>query len=346
MLIVAATCESHPAVLLESAHSNYIGNPSQGSLDESRSAAASLARLTGGKCLSMSYRLAPQQPFPAAILDALVVYLSMLYPPTGSSHKPISATSIVLCGDSAGAAICFAVIQVVMQARRRSRTLSPKILFHGEHVVLPLPAGLATLSTYGDLTHSMPSWLANAEQDYMPPINPTLLPNFPDCEIWPTMPPRVNVLCNDTVLHHPLASPIAVADWTDFPPLWLCYGEEMMEDEGKFIAKRAAQKAVPVVWEHYGVMPHCFAVLPPLARIPQVQKVFEKWADFCRTCVEQPKAIQTRGTFTSADDLQESSVDIEHQSDLSFEEVKQRMYEARMEAVKLLSRRERPSAKL
>lgn len=264
----------------------------------------------------------------------------MLYPPPGSPHEPIPAGSIVLCGDSAGAAICFAVIQVIIQAQRRSRAPTPRILFHGERVLLHLPAGLAALSAYCDLTHSMPSWLANAEKDYIPPINPTLWPNFPDCEIWPTKPPRVNVLCNDTILPHPLASPVAVTDWTDFPPLWLCYGDEMMVDEGKFIAQRAVKCAVPVVWEQYGAMPHCFALLPPLNRLPQALKAFEKWAGFCRACVERPRAIKTRGTFTSVDDMQEKSVDVEHQFDLSLEEVKKRMNKDRIEAVELFSRRE------
>ena len=193
----------------------------------------------------MGYRLAPQHPFPAAILDTLITYLSMLYPPPGTSHKPIPAASIVLCGDSAGATICIVVIQIIIQARRRSQTPSPQILFHGEEVLLHLPAGLAALSAYGDLTHSMPSWLASVEKDFFPPINTTLWPNTAECEIWPTKPPRVNPLCNHTVLHHPFVSPIAVADWTDFPPFWLCYGEEMMVDEGKFIAQRAAQRGVP-----------------------------------------------------------------------------------------------------
>lgn len=119
-----------------------------------------------------------------------------------------------------------------------------------------------------------------------------------------------------------------------------------MVDEGKFIAQRAAQCGVPVVWEQYGAMPHIFAIQRPLDRLPHSQKVFEKWADFCRACVEQPKAIKTKGTFTSADDMQERPVDVGHLLDLSFEEVKQRMDKCRMEAVELLLRRERLRKKL
>ena len=347
MFMVAPMCKSDLGVLFQQGDSDHIRTSSSlGSIDESRKTAAMLARLTDGQCLSVGYRLAPQHPFPAAILDTLLVYMSLLYPPPGSPHKPIPPASIVLCGDSAGAAICFAVIQVIIQAQRRSRIQSPSILFHGEQVLLQPPAGLAALSAFGDLTHSMPSWFANAGQDYFGTTMPTLLPNFPECEIWPTKPPRASVLCNETVLHHPLASPIAVADWTDFPPLWLCFGEEMMADESKFIAQRAAQSAVPVVWEQYGSMPHCFILLPHLNRLPQTQRVYEKWAHFCKACVEQPESIKTKGTFISADDMEERSVDVKHQLDLSFEEVKHRMDKARMKAKELLLKKERSRAKI
>ena len=39
-----------------------------------------LAKRTGGRCYSVRYRLAPQNPFPAAIMDALISYLGLLYP--------------------------------------------------------------------------------------------------------------------------------------------------------------------------------------------------------------------------------------------------------------------------
>ena len=119
-----------------------------------------------------------------------------------------------------------------------------------------------------------------------------------------------------------------------------------MVDEGKFIAQRAAQCGVSVVWEQYGAMPHIFALQPPLDRLPHSQKAFEKWADFCRACVGQPKAIETKGTFTSAEDMQERPVDVAHLLDLSFEEVRQRMDKGRMEAVEFLFRRERLRNKL
>ena len=119
-----------------------------------------------------------------------------------------------------------------------------------------------------------------------------------------------------------------------------------MVDEGRFIAQRAAQRGVSVVWEQYGAMPHRFAVQPYLNRLPHSQKVFERWADFCRACVEQLKAIKTKGTFTAADDMQETSVNVEHQLDLSFEEVKQRMEKGRTEALELLLKKERSRTKL
>lgn len=58
-----------------------------------------LAKLTGGRVYSVRYRLAPQNPFPAAVLDGLVSYLTLLYPPAGAVHEPVSASDIVFAGD-------------------------------------------------------------------------------------------------------------------------------------------------------------------------------------------------------------------------------------------------------
>lgn len=58
-----------------------------------------LAKITGGRCYSVRYRLAPQNPFPAAIVDALVAYLTLLYPPPDAYHEPVKPEHIVFAGD-------------------------------------------------------------------------------------------------------------------------------------------------------------------------------------------------------------------------------------------------------
>jgi hypothetical protein len=58
-----------------------------------------LAKLTGGRCYSVRYRLAPQHPFPAALLDSLCAYLTLLHPPPGSFHQPVKPEHIVFAGD-------------------------------------------------------------------------------------------------------------------------------------------------------------------------------------------------------------------------------------------------------
>lgn len=64
-----------------------------------RQLTARLARAVGGRVYSVRYRLAPQNPFPAALLDALVSYLTLLYPPPGSLHEAVSPKDIVFGGD-------------------------------------------------------------------------------------------------------------------------------------------------------------------------------------------------------------------------------------------------------
>ena len=120
----------------------------------------------------------------------------------------------------------------------------------------------------------------------------------------------------------------------------------MMVDEGKFIAQRAADQGVKVTWEEYEVMPHCFALLPPFGRLPQTRQAIAKCAAFCKTCVGRPEQVRTKGTFTSAEDMQETAVDMAGMLDLSLEEVKGRMQMATREMMNLMARLQHGKTKL
>ena len=58
-----------------------------------------LAKVSGGRCYSVRYRLSPQHVFPAALMDALTSYLALLYPPPEAFHDPVPAEHIVFAGD-------------------------------------------------------------------------------------------------------------------------------------------------------------------------------------------------------------------------------------------------------
>lgn len=58
-----------------------------------------LAKITGGRAFSVRYRLVPQSPFPTSLLDCLIAYLMLLYPPPGAFHDPVKPEHIVISGD-------------------------------------------------------------------------------------------------------------------------------------------------------------------------------------------------------------------------------------------------------
>jgi acetyl esterase/lipase len=58
-----------------------------------------LAKITGGRAFSVRYRLVPQSPFPGSLVDCLIAYLTLLYPPPQSFHEPVKPENIVIAGD-------------------------------------------------------------------------------------------------------------------------------------------------------------------------------------------------------------------------------------------------------
>ncbi|KAI9929019.1 hypothetical protein ASPWEDRAFT_49317 [Aspergillus wentii DTO 134E9] len=282
-----------------------------------------LAKLTGASVLSVRYRLAPQNPFPAPLVDSLVAYLSLIAPPPGSLHEPVPANKIVFSGDSAGGNLCLVLLQTLLTLRR----ISPTIRFHGKDIPIELPAGVSTTSPWCDITRSLPSVHKNASFDYLPPPRSSENPfPFPEDEHWPCDPPRVDPYVHANTVLHPLVSPVAARRdlWKDAPPVFINVGEEGLADDGLIMARKLHQADVPVVIEQFEGMPHCFGMM--MVNTPSGKRYFKGLSDFCRDAVAG--RVKPSGNMTYIGFKLRSTREIpldELNSDLSDDEVFERI---------------------
>ncbi|KAK6957021.1 hypothetical protein Daesc_002306 [Daldinia eschscholtzii] len=276
-----------------------------------------LTKLTGGRAYSVRYRLAPQDPFPAALLDAFVSYFTLLYPPPGSIHEAVAPGDIVFGGDSAGGNLSLALLRTLMEVRRQNR----KISWFGEEREVPLPAGVASMSPWIDMAQSLPSLTRNQQWCYLPP--PRLLSGEhqpPADSIWPTNPPRKHIYVDDDYILHPLASLQMADSWEGAPPIYISCGWESLEDEIKYFVSKLTRDGVTVVFEEYEAMPHVFECLLP--KLPEAERNREGYASFVKTVCEDPKKIKPSYTAIKARTLKELEIDVEKLTPHSEEEVR------------------------
>ena len=264
--------------------------PRQGAPWTNRTIPSALVRRTGSKICQVDYRLAPQNPFPAALFDTFVAYLSLLVPPKGSLHAPVRASRIVLAGESSGGNLCLALIQLLLHLIRNG---TRNLMFNGTDVPLRLPAGVSLLSGYCDQTECMPSRTSMRHIDYACRQPPHTMPNFPSDSIWPTHPPRFSAYCETTALAHPLISPMSAKNWTGCPPMWLACGQEHVVDSNRIVARRASKQGVKVMWEEYEGMPHVFPQLPRMEATPQAVRCLTGWSNFIKHCAESCDPFKT-----------------------------------------------------
>jgi epsilon-lactone hydrolase len=104
-----------------------------GSCSDHRAIISKFAKNTGIKNLLYEYRLAPENPFPAAVDDSVNVYQWLL----NSGYKP---ENIVIAGESAGGGLCLATLLALKERN------------------IALPAAAVAISPWTDLTCSSDSY--------------------------------------------------------------------------------------------------------------------------------------------------------------------------------------------
>lgn len=197
-----------------------------------------------------------------------------------------------------------ALTQLLLEFKRTNT----KIQWYGEEIAVPLPAGVALSSPWMDLTHSSPSCKTNAPFDYLPMLQGIEKIPRPSCPAWPASPPRKMLYCADALISHPLVTLLTARSWEGCPPVYMSTGWELLADEDKFMAAKLHSQGVPVIWEEFEGMPHCFAMI--LTENPMARRCFIAWTGFIKTVAEKgPSSIQTAFTTVKAKTLKEESRD-------------------------------------
>jgi len=198
-----------------------------GSIKTHREMMSRLSRAAGARVLIIDYRLAPENPFPAAVADSTVAYRWLL-------SAGVDPGRVVIAGESAGGGLTVATMVALRDAG------------------VTLPVAGACLSPWVDMEGIGESMTTKAE------IDPMVMKEG--------IIELAQLYLGDADPRTPLAAPI-YADLTGLPPLLIQVGtSEVLFDDATRLAERAKSAGVDVLlepWEDMIHMWHAFAAILP-----------------------------------------------------------------------------------
>ena len=201
------------------------GGYAMGSMRSHREVISRLSRASGARALGLEYRLAPENPFPAAVEDTVAAYRWLL-------SNGVNPKKIAIAGDSAGGGLTVAALVAMRYA--------------GE----PMPAAGVPISAWLDLEGIGESMTTNAEVD-----------PFVEREGLQFL---MKMYIGDRDPRTPLAAPI-YADLHGLPPLLIQVGSlEVLLDDSTRLAERAKAAGVDVTLEVWDDMPHVWHTFAPI----------------------------------------------------------------------------------
>jgi acetyl esterase/lipase len=190
-----------------------------GSMYAARKLAGHLARAAGVRALVIDYRLAPEDPHPAPLEDAVTAYRWLL-------DEGVQPGHVVLAGESAGGGLCTAA--------------AIKLRDDGE----PLPAAIVPISPWYDVELTGESVDENASTDVL--VQRGLAETMAD------------LFMGDGSPRDPLANPLH-ADLTGLPPVLIHVGStEALLDDSRRFAARAEASGTDVTIEVVPDVQHAF----------------------------------------------------------------------------------------
>ena len=194
----------------------------------------------GMSVLSPDYRVAPENPYPAALNDAISSYKWLME----RGYKP---ENIVLAGDSAGGGLSLALC-----------------MYLRDHD-MPTPGGIIAMSPWTDLTASGPSYDFNYDKD-------PLYGGSRESLIY------INAYPGDNDKKDPYISP-AFGKFDGFPPMLIQVGShEMLLSDSETVAAKAREAGVKVRLTVYEGMFHDFQMA--YTAIPESKKAWAEAGRF------------------------------------------------------------------
>ncbi len=185
----------------------------RGSVAATRATVARISAEAKVKCLSIDYRLAPENPFPAAIDDTFSAYEWLI-------NEEIQPKNIIVSGQSAGGGLCLALLLKIKENN------------------ISQPLGAVALSPWTDLYQSGETMIKNEKID--PVISKKYLDRFAKLYF-----PDLNNMSH-------LASPI-IGELSGLPDILIQVGsaETMLDDSTRFYekAKKANVNVKLEIWE-------------------------------------------------------------------------------------------------
>ncbi len=216
-------------------------------IDPYRDVAMKYTRLAPVNVLSVDYRVAPDNVFPAALEDALATWeyaLSLGYAPK----------DIIVVGDSAGGNLTLA--------------MTLKLRAMGKE----LPKALVLMSPWTDMSCSLDAHQRNFESD-------PIFGERNDVNPFAENKSSVFDYAGDTPLDDPYLSPY-FANFKDFPPMLIQVGtHEILEDDSVLLAEKAVNDGVTVNLTRYEGMFHVFQLVPFLPESKQAWQEVEEFIE-------------------------------------------------------------------